>query len=352
MGILVVNEDPLRKTFAGSPLVVLAVAGKSAALGGDDWLDVRTDLVISAVLKGETRERVISVDHDPDDDPASHLRPGDRVLAFLEPREEDDRTAEGYETVSPGNSLRRLSAAEAAAYGERLEALERITGDGRDSTAHPADLLEWLVATTEEPLTRKEAAGELSSANWQLLAQAEKRGTPADRYAADLRDVFAQFLAAGRQATSEDSALVAAFLTDAHRERLTAALLRTRRVTDADLSLYALVGAWDDGRRQPWLLDRLQNGELESGMIRLVVSMLTEELAGKRADTDDQAKAERFEALLEKGNERIGEIESDLQDAQDSNNEAERRRLATRLAAAEDELRRGFLRLLGRRGGR
>jgi Carboxypeptidase regulatory-like domain len=352
MGVLAVSEIPLRKTFAGSPLVVLAVAGKSVPLGHGDWMDVRTDLVISTVLKGETRERVISVYHDQDDDdPANRLRPGDRVLAFLEPREEGGRNAEGYDTVSPGVGLRRLSAAESAAYGERLEALARMTRDGRDGAARPADLLEWLVATTEDPVTRKEAAGELSGAYWQMLEQAGKRSIPADRYAADLRDVFAQFLATGRQATTEDGALVAAFLTDAHRERLTAALLRTTRVTQADLELYTLVGTWGDDRRQPWLIGRLEQGELESGLTGLVLATLVDEIDGEAGNE----AAERFKALLEKGNERIGEIESELQDAQDaqdSNNEAERQRLAARLTAAEDELRRGFLRLLGRRGGR
>jgi len=38
----------------------------------------------------------------------------------------------------------------------------RSRHDDESGTARPAELLEWLVATTEEPATRKEAIYELS----------------------------------------------------------------------------------------------------------------------------------------------------------------------------------------------
>src|SRR6185295_19213763 len=138
------------------------------------------------VLKGDTRERVISVyhDQDPDEDPASRLQPGDNVLAFLEPREaETGRGSDGYVATDVLSGLRELSATELEAYRERIEALARIP---RSGTARPAEFLEWLVATTENPATRQEAIDELSWAVRNLKRQAEQHNTPVDRYAQDL----------------------------------------------------------------------------------------------------------------------------------------------------------------------
>ncbi len=331
MGIILVEDDPLRRIFAGSDLVVLAVAGKSVDLGDDADLEARTDLVISAVVKGETRERVISAYHNLDDDPAGRLQPGDRVLALLEPRDAED--GEGYDSTAPSSRLIKLSAAEQAAYGERLEALERIT---RDGLARPADLLEWLVATTEDPATRKEAVGELASALGQLESQAEQKSQPAARYAKDLLAVLGDFLAAGGKPDREaDPAIVAAFLTDAHRERLSAALLRTGRLTSADADLYYLARRWHDDGLQPWLLGRLEKGDLEPGLPRLILFGLAEELGD-----------ERLKAVVEAAEEKLGEIDAARYETVD---DATRQRLDKRFAAAEDELRRKFLRALRNR---
>jgi hypothetical protein len=58
--------------------------------------------------------------------------------------------------------------------------------------------------------------------------------------------------------------ILAAFLTDAHRERLTTALLRTSHAEEADLTLYALVSPWHEDRLLPWLVDRLKTAEPSS----------------------------------------------------------------------------------------
>lgn len=235
-------------------------------------------------------------------------------------------------TSDPLSGLRKLSDAEAKPYGQRLEALERIT---RHGAAHPADVLEWLVATAEEPLTRGEAVNELREAVGRLGWQAGQHDTPVDRYAERLRDVLADFLAAGGRPQGEtDPVLIAAFLTDAHRERLTTALLRTPHAASADLDLYELVSPWHDDRLVPWLTEQLAAADLADWEGRRMMTLIAGALA-------DEGLAE----LRAEGERKIESLEQELEDA--SGDAAGRP--DPRLAAAEEELRKRFVEALGAR---
>ena len=336
-GVIMVREEPMHRLYENTSLVVLAVARKSVAVRQQEYTsEVRTELVISSVLKGDTRERVISVYHDqnPDEDPASRLQSGHNVLAFLEPREaETGRGSDGYVAADALSALRELSDAELEAYRERIEALARIP---RSGTARPAELLEWLVATAENPATRKEAIDELSAAVRNLEWQAEQHKTPVDRYAQDLRNVFADFLGAGGTPEREvNPVILGAFLTDAHRERLTTALLSTPKVTEADLDLYALVGPWHDDRLLPWLIGQLKTADLSNGTgLRLMTSLVTV--------LDDAGLAD----LQATGEARIMDLEQQLDNA---SVDAGRQRLGKQLKTAQEELRRQFIEALGKR---
>jgi hypothetical protein len=178
-GAIAITMEPMHKLYEETSLVVLGVAGKSVTVRQQDYTwEVRTEVVVSSVLKGDTRERVISVYHDqmPDEDPASRLQPGNNVLLFVNPREaENGRGSDGYVAADALFGLRELPDAKVAAYEERIEALAQIPESG---AARPAELLEWLVATTEDPATRKEAIFELREAVRQLEYQAEQRKIP------------------------------------------------------------------------------------------------------------------------------------------------------------------------------
>jgi hypothetical protein len=336
-GVIAVAAEPMHKLYEDTSLVVLAVAGKSVTVRQQEYTsEVRTDLVISSVLKGDTRERVVSVYHDqtPDEDPASRMQPGDKVLAFLEPREaEAGRDSDGYVAADALSGLRELSDAELEAYRERIEALAQIP---RSGTARPAELLEWLVATTEDPATRKEAIDELSWAVRNLEQQAGQHSTPVDRYAQDLRDVYADFLSTGGTPEREvNPVILAAFLTDAHRERLTAALLNPPKGAEADLDLYDLVGPWHDDRLLPWLIDQLKTTDLSDGAgLRLMTSLVT---VLDDADLVD---------LRATGEAQIMNLEQQLYNASE---DAERQRLGRQLEAAQEELRRQLIEALGKR---
>jgi hypothetical protein len=332
-----VAAEPIRRLYEDTSLVVLAVAGKSVAVRQQEYtVEVRTDLVISSVLKGDTRERVISVYHDqmPDEDPASRLQPGVKVLAFLEPREaETGRGSDGYVATDALSGLRELPAPELEAYRDRIEALGRIP---RSGTARPAKLLEWLVATTEDPATRKEAIYELSWAVRELERQAEEHKTPVDRYAQDLRNVFADFLSAGGAPEREvNSVILGAFLTDAHRERLTAALLNAPKGAEPDLDLYELVSPWHDDRLLPWVIGQLKTADLSDGAgLRLMTSLA--------AVLDDADLAD----LGATGEAQIMDLEQQLDNASE---DAERQRLGRQLKVAQEELRRQLIEALGKR---
>ena len=335
-GVLAVPMEPVHRLYEETSLVVLGVAGKSVTVRQQEYTwEVRTELVISSVLKGDTRERVISVYHDlwSDEDPASRLQPGNNVLAFLNPREaENGRGSDGYVAADALTGLRELPDAELAAYQERIEALAQIPESG---AARPAEVLEWLVATTEDPATRKEAVDELHGAVRQLEHQAEQSKMPVDRYAQSLQDVFADFLGAGGTPEREvNPVILAAFLTDAHRERLTTALLRTSHVEDADLALYELVSPWQDDRLLPWLVDQLETAELPGWAGQRLMTSTAEAL-------DDASLAN----LLATGAAQLRDLEGQLYNASE---DTERQRLGRQLEEAQEELRRQFIEALGR----
>jgi len=156
-----------------------------------------------------------------------------------------------------------------------------------------------------------------------------------DLYAQSLQDVFADFLSAGGTPEREvNPVILAAFLTDAHRERLTTALLRTSHVEDADLALYDLVSPWHDDRLLPWLIDQLETAELSGWTGRRLMTSIAEAL-------DDAGLAN----LLATGEAQLGNLEGQLYNASE---DTERQRLGRQLEEAEEELRRQFVEALGR----
>ena len=337
-GVIAMPVEPMHSLYEESGLVVLAVAGKSVPVGQEEYSsEVRTELVISSVLKGDTRERVISVYHDqrPDEAPESRFQPGAHVLAFLNPRgAEYGERSDGYVSADAVSGLRVLPEAEIEPYRERIEALAQIPESGE---ARPAELLEWLVATAEDPVTREEAIDELSWAVRQLERRAGEHEISVDRYAQSLRDVFVDFLSTGGTPERQvNSAILAAFLTDAQRERLTTALLRTSHIEDTDVDLYLLVSPWHDGLLLPWVVDHLETAEFLAGR-RLMTSLVR---------TLDNP---RLEAILSMGEEQIRELEKQRYEASD---EAARQRIGREVDTAEAELRRDFAEALGGLGGR
>lgn len=298
MGVMIMEAEPLRQVYDESSLVVVATVGRSVAVPGEhEWSnDVRTELVVDEVLKGETGERIVHLTPPPQPE----LRQGETVLAFLVPGPRDGRRqTDVYVPADYSFGLKKLNKAELASYAERIRALGEIT---RDGAPHPADLVDWLVATAEDPATRAEAISELGP----LTRDAGRReGLKATHHARDVRRALTDFLAAGGTLAGEtDSAVLAAFLTGEQKDRLTGALLRTERLAQADLNLYRTVWPWSGKELLAWLIERLETTEPPIGETRQAMRLIAEGLdddsliALAENTTDDQVRQKFLEALV------------------------------------------------------
>lgn len=294
-GVLAMVQAPLRQVFAESDLVVLATAGLSVAVEpGQDYGEVATELVITTTFKGRAPGRRVRVYHAESAEDRGRLAPGTKLLAFLEPRDGETGRKPVYESADYHFGLKVLPAAELEAYGERLTELARLLRHGEPQ---PDDVAEWLVATAEEPLTREEATGELSSALWDLEQLAKTRDTSTEQAAQDLRAVVDRFVAEGGSFDVEPRPrLLAAFLTDAQKERLSEAFRTAPRLTGAELDLYAIVRRWDGDAAVSWLARKFQDAEPATAEFdRQVMGLLAEdlddeELKGLLASADEQGE--------------------------------------------------------------
>ncbi len=236
-GDLPIGAEPLRQLIDESELVVLGSAATSVPTrdGSESVTDLRLDLV----LKGrETAQHLKVVHLTPRGGDEAAFAPGDLLLAFLHRRGDG-----AYEPVDATFGMKAPGADALAAYRERIES---FLGLPRDAGMNPADLAEWLVATTEEPLTRKAGASELLSCLDALAEMGRARKAPETQVAGDLRSFIASRLAAGRALDTEPiPALVGAFLTGEQKVRLETALESTRTLDRADLTLYEIVKTWD-----------------------------------------------------------------------------------------------------------
>ncbi|HET9768010.1 MAG TPA: carboxypeptidase-like regulatory domain-containing protein [Thermoanaerobaculia bacterium] len=263
-GVLIPTAEPLRQLFADSDLAVVAIAGPSSLIERDgDVRHVSTELRIETVVKGPAELRRIRYRHDEyaeegggEVDVAGKLVPGTRVLAFLD-RSEGETSERGmpvYEAVDY-QSVKLLGEAEVDAYLRRLAALQRVeTRAARRAEGDPEELLEWLVATAEEPLTRGEATEELARALDALDEQADRSSLTPAQAAADLLDVVDRFHDEGGRLQAEPQPeLLGAFIGEAQRERLAAALVATVGLREGDRALFELVRRWDEVTAMAWL---------------------------------------------------------------------------------------------------
>jgi hypothetical protein len=234
----------LRRLFAESELVALAVVEGSEILGTQDgYADRRTGLRIVRRFKGgRVAERKVICRHleFAEQDSAESLKAGAPVLAFLRRMQGDDGLpwSQDYETMDLASGLRDLAGAGLRAYQERLDALASLDRRGkREPFDDAAFLMEWLVATAENPHTRHEAVGEIYFALKSFADLAENMRQSPTVAAGDLEQ-----LVAGR---NEELILLGATFSDRHRQRLEAALLANENLEGKELALYQLVHDWN-----------------------------------------------------------------------------------------------------------
>jgi Carboxypeptidase regulatory-like domain len=270
VGGMRIAREPLRQAFEESDLVAVAVAGASTVLEHDDEMaEVATELRIESLFKGGVSGRTVTYRHseylEPDETTEEgfrHLAPGTRVLAFLEPREEGagPRGVPTFESTYSAFGVQHLTEPERAAYLDRLEALVRMERRAERRGGMDLDeLMEWLVATVEDPYTREEATDELFPAIEALRHLAARQGIAPEVAAQDLLAVVDRFLGEGGTLSEKPRAeVLGASLTQDHRRRLTAALRSTAGLGDADLLLFAHVRTWDEAAATAWLVRELR----------------------------------------------------------------------------------------------
>ncbi len=166
-----IGQAPLRQLFAGSDLVVSAVAGPSTVVERHDKrVTVITELRVETVFKGTFPDRPLAYRHwEYDWDGTgwkAESEPGTRLLAFLDRSEDESEDGAGplYEGADYGIGIKQLSDAERAAYETRLAALARIERRAERRGEKDVDeIVEWLVGTAEEPSVHAEVIDELVS---------------------------------------------------------------------------------------------------------------------------------------------------------------------------------------------
>lgn len=309
--------DNLRDLYTESELVVRGVAGATLGVDPDDPQEVETELRVTSVLKGGRAGKSLFIRHS-EGAGWGHLAPGAKVLAFLNVGDLEGKRAT-YVSADYQSGLKVLSDAEIAAYGERLDALARISRRGEPS---PVRLVEWLVATAEDPLTRREATDEIRGALAELAHQAEWDDVSVEVKAAQLR---------GSADRESSSALLGAYLGEAEKERLRRALLSTRGLSEGDFALFKIVRPWAGDEASLWLNRQFREIEpLQGGVARDVMGYLAEEL-----------QSETLTHLLEESDARLEAIVEAM------TSEAEWKQVEPLIEAEQRELRDRFRQMLG-----
>jgi hypothetical protein len=334
LGDLAVDQEPIHRLFAESDLVIVARVGSSSASVAPG--SAATELQIESLFKGKvsgrkvTYQRQVVTHQGQVIDGGPH--PGSRILAFLKASRETGAPGEApsFEAADYGYGVKELGDAELASYVARVEALARLDrAAGRRGEEDPAERMEWLVATAEDLHTRGEAVSEIRTASEALAEVAANEGTTVELAAADLQALVKRFRGeGGKLSEAPRPAFLGAALTEGQKQRLTKALLATRRLENPDLSLFAVVRGWNEAAAMTWLVRELRTGQpTESGEL--------ERLAELAMDLQD----ERLEELATAALEREQEIEEHSPEAESAASQGDRQR---ELADLRKELRHRF----------
>lgn len=269
-------ELTLRELFEASDLVFAGRVDSAQVLSVNDGVaEVRTVLRVARFFKGTNPDRFVTYRHSlpveafgPEQlEPVPELTPGSMVVAFLVPAE-DEAGRLLFEAVGYSSGLREFAPDELATYSELLEdlaTLRRVTGP--EGELDPTLLMEWLVAATEDPLTRQENTAR------EILSALEGIGADGD---------------------------LGAILTEAQKVRLAAALLATPTMSHADIGLYRLVRKIDEESAARWLADTLRSGTLPSGDFLGPLYEFAEALEAKTAEAFLDAVKEQLDAIDER----------------------------------------------------
>ena len=318
----------------------------------DTVLNVRKEFYVSSALKGELRKlfvleereyryKQIPYNQTPPDEPAEAeendegdapysrptLKPGDTVLLFLKEQHNPNGT------VTLGlthfrDAIKKIS-------GERLDAYEASIRDlnsifGGKTKADDAKIVDWLVRTAQDPLTRWEGAFELQQSyqamQWQESSKQEaeeeesKEVETSDETAAaeepeetEAAEPEVEIKSEESDAEKFDNAVYARLLTDAQKQTLMNVLVEPaaeqtgaadpKPMSEGDHVLIQLVSNWGNSKLAKVLLEKIQReGEDPYAVYRLMetmVSVLGDEELEKVADEYGDVYYEDADSVVE-----------------------------------------------------
>ncbi len=218
--------QPLRKLATESDLIVVS------KVISDDVSEGKAILRLDSIIKGQAVSSVIAVYY-----PAGLIcpeppkfPPGQTVLAFLKHRESTD----GYETVGLSYGAKLLPDLELDVHVRRVRELLEILNI-LDEEPRRLRIAEWLISCAEDPVTRWDAANELSD-------QVSEWGPYEDKDRTD--ELYFNY---------------ASLLTQEQKERLLKALLISPLIEGRDMELIRLMELWGEKRACPFILAWLKN---------------------------------------------------------------------------------------------
>lgn len=288
-GVVISMPPSLIKLYQESEFIAIATVGKSKiAKTEEESRQMQTVLTISSVLKGNASQRVIPLYHWVSDETGNELKPGDRLLVFLDRRKsDDDKPIDGFEANDWSRSIRKLDDSAISAYQRRIEELNTILANEPPDNA---ELIEWMVRCIENPATRWDGVYELGK-NLDALKELDKTAQ-----GKNAPDSFQQLLTAianrkpepakPEAAESEEAANdekddapdnIASMLSAEQKARVTNALFSIETLSPEDMQLVELVRKWKDARLAPFLAAQLTKVAAEAPPIAEdLVSMLSE----------------------------------------------------------------------------
>lgn len=306
-GAVAISTSTLLDLYRDSDLIAIVTVGKSRTVSRDEnSIEVVTALHLSAVLKGSNNHRTIPFYHSiyDDDENKNRIKPGDRLLVFLDQREEDGKRLDGYSTSSWSRATMKLNDGDLSVYRQRIEELNSTLATDQPNKT---ELVEWLVRCIEEPATRFDGTYELerSLATWlsskpkseneskkenQPLEQTINAVTGQNSLDRDKTEDVVEF-----QRLDTDAALADA-LTDNQKARLANALLTIESLKDGDIGLVNLVQKIGDNRLLPYLVYQLR---IKANEAPRVAESLVATIAELIDDEEVQEAADEYSENVE-----------------------------------------------------
>jgi hypothetical protein len=206
-------------------------------------------------------------------------------LVFLKQRDPFSfRQPRGYVFADYSRAVKLPTEKFLEKYVERLTELDAIMQRRRFK---PQEIVEWLVRCTEDSDTRREGVAELAAG---LPRSGSMRASLGDDAGHEPQDFVARQAALQLSIFDPGGSLIlAAFLSDGHKDRLMNALQLVDELKQSDIDLINLVSKWNEPRLMPFLVAQLRRMEatapqIAQSIITIVDEILADEAIGKLAE--------------------------------------------------------------------